>query len=245
MTRRIPLFAALLVPTLALATGCDLLDQLGQRTGVVDVFTTSHSTPDESGNMPTRNGDQLVFANDMGWDVFVNEAYVTTSAVTLLGCDGERFNVEMYWGALAENVGTTADAEVEGMGGVRADSGTYCDVLVEYGPADEVDNPAAMGATVYLTGSAVRGDEHVDFTWRTDAALDVQVDISKVASGKPFSISEDQHFSKKLTISKAYNHLFDGVDFSETLEQADIENLLADGLDQTTVAFEGTNLPSF
>ncbi|PRQ07423.1 hypothetical protein [Enhygromyxa salina] len=242
MTRRIPPFAALLASTLALTSGCELFDQLGQRTGVVDVFTTSHSTPDEAGNVPSRNGDQLLFANDMGWDVFVNEAYVTTSAVTLLGCDGERFAVEMYWGALAENVGTTADSEVAGVGGVRANSGTYCELLVEYGPADEVDNPAAMGATVYLTGSAVRGDEHIDFTWRTDVELDVQVDISEIEGGGPFSISKDQHFSKKLTVSKAYNHLFDGVDFSEALEQADIDDLLADSLRQATVAFEGTNV---
>lgn len=239
MTSRIPLLATLLVPTLALASGCDFIDQLTQHTGIVDVFTTSHSTPDEAGNIPSNNGDQLVFANDMGWEVFVNEAYVTTSAVTLLACDGESFNVEMYWGALAENIATTADNEVEGVGGVRANSGSYCDLVVEYGPADEVDLPAAMGATVFLTGSAVRGDEHVDFTWRSDAELDVQVDISGIQNGGPFSISTDQHLSKRLTISKTYNHLFDGVDFSEALDQADIEDLLADSLRHATVAFEG------
>ena len=239
MTRRIPLLATLLVPTLALASGCEFLDQLTQRTGIVDVFTTSHSTPDDAGNMPSHNGDQLVFDNDMGWQVFVNEAYVTTAAVTLLSCDGEQFDVEMYWGALSENLGDTADNEIEGVGGVRANSGSYCDLMVEYGPADEVDNPAAMGATVLLTGSAVRGEEHIDFTWRSDVQLDVQVDISDIEDGGPFSISEDQNFSKKLTVSKTYNHLFDGVDFSQALEQADIEDLLADSLRQVTVAFEG------
>jgi hypothetical protein len=187
--------------------------------------------------MPSHEGDQLVFANDMGWQVFVNEAFVTTSAVTLLSCDGERFDVEMYWGALAENLGITADAEIEGVGGVRADSGTYCELLVEYGPADEAD-----GATVLLTGSAVRGDEHIDFTWRSELELDVQVDISDIENGGPFSISTDQHFSKKLTVSKTYNHLFDGVDFSQVLDQADIDDLLADSLRHATVAFEGTNI---
>jgi hypothetical protein len=243
MTRRTSLLAAVLVPaTLALGSGCGLIEQLNQRTGVVDVFTTSHSTPDDEGNTPSHDGDQLVFANDMGWQVFVNEAYVTTSAVTLLSCDGERFNVEMYWGALAENIGITADTEVEGVGGVRADSGTYCELLVEYGPADEDDDPAAMGATVLLTGSAVRGEEHIDFTWRSALELDVQVDISDIENGGPFSISDDQHFSKKLTVSKTYNHLFDGVDFSEVLEQADIDDLLGDSLSHATVAFEGTNI---
>jgi hypothetical protein len=242
MTPRISLLAALLVPTLALASGCDFIDQLTQHSGIVDVFTTSHGTPDEAGNMPANNGSQLVFANDMGWQVFVNEGYVTTTAVTLLACDGERYDVEMYWGALAENLGATADAEVEGVGGVRALSGTYCDILVEYGPAETVDNPAAMGATVYLTGSAVRGDEHIDFTWRTDLELAVEVDISQIEKGGAFSISEDQRFSKKLTVSKTYNHLFDGVDFSEALEQADIDDLLADSLRDATVAFEGTNI---
>lgn len=242
MTRRIPFLATFLVPTLVLASGCEFLDQLTQHTGIVDVFTTSHGTPDDEGNMPSHDGGQLVFTNDMGWDVFVNEAYVTTSAVTLLACDGERFDIEMYWGAQAEDLGTTADAELAAAGGVRANSGTYCDLLVEYGPADEVDNPAAMGATVFLMGSAVMGDQHVDFTWRSDIELEAEVDISDIEGGQPFSISTEQHFSKKLTVSKTYNHFFDGVDFSQDFGQADIDDLVADSLRRGTVAFEGTDV---
>ncbi|PRQ04697.1 hypothetical protein ENSA5_05460 [Enhygromyxa salina] len=242
MTRRIPLLATLLVPTLALASGCDLFSQLSQHTGIVDVFTTSHGTPDDEGNLPSHNGHQLVFTNDMGWDVFIDEAYVTTSAVTLLACDGERFDIEMYWGAQAENLGATADAELAAAGGVRANAGTYCDLVVEYGPADTVDNPAAMGATVYLAGSAVMGDQHIDFIWRSDIELETQVDISDIEAGQPFAISTEQHFSKKLTVSKTYNHFFDGVDFNDELSQADIDDLVADSLDRGTVAFEGTNV---
>lgn len=243
MTRTSHLFAALLVPTLALGSGCDLIDQLSERSAIVDVFTTSHGTPDPEGNMPSRTADQLIFTNDMGWQVFINDAYVTTSAVTLLACDGERYDVEMYWGALAENLGETADNEVAGVGGVRASSGNYCEVLVAYAPAQDADDAMAMGSTVLFTGSAVKGDQHVDFSWRSDVELEVEVDISEVAAGAPFSIGRQEYFSKKLTISKSYNHFFDGVDFAEELSQEDIEALIADSLRDGTVAFEGTDVP--
>lgn len=243
MTRTTHLFAALLVPTLALGSGCDFIDQLSERSAIVDVFATSHGTPDTEGNMPNRNGEQLIFTNDMGWQVFLNDAYVTTSAVTLLACDGERYDVEMYWGAMAENVGETADVEVAGLGGVRANSGTYCDVLVAYAPAEDADDAMAMGATVLFTGSAVKGDQHIDFSWRSEVELEVEVDISEVAAGSPFSIGRQEYFSKKLTISKSYNHFFEGVDFAEALSQDDIEALIADSLREGTMAFEGTTVP--
>jgi hypothetical protein len=243
MTRTTLSSAALLVSTLVLGSGCDFIEQLSERSAIVDVFTTSHGTPDELGNMPNRNGEQLIFTNDMGWQVFINDAYVTTSAVTLLACDGERFDIEMYWGALAENMGETADTEVAGLGGVRANSGNYCDVLVAYAPAEDADDALAMGSTVLFTGSAVKGDQHIDFTWRSDVELEIEVDISEVDAGAPFSISRQEHFSKKLTISKSYNHFFDGVDFAEALSQDDIEALIADSLRDGTVAFEGTTAP--
>lgn len=243
MTRTSHLFAALLIPTLALGSGCDLLDQLSERSAIVDVFTTSHGTPDEAGNKPNRNGEQLIFTNDMGWQVFIDDAYVTTSAVTLLACDGQRYDIEMYWGALAENVGETADTEVAGVGGVRASSGTYCNVVVAYAPSQDADDAMAMGTTVLFAGSAVKGDQHIDFMWSSDVELEVDVDISEAEAGSPFSIGRQEHFSKKLTISKSYNHFFDGVDFAEALSQDDIEALITDSLLEGTVAFEGTHGP--
>ena len=41
--------------------------------------------------MPARNGKQLTFKTDMGWEVFVNESFVATSGVTLIGCDDQDF----------------------------------------------------------------------------------------------------------------------------------------------------------
>ena len=237
MTRRISTLAAILVPTLALASGCDLLDQLSQHTGIVDVFAASHGTPDEQGNLPTRNGEQLIFVNDMGWEIFVDEAYVTTSGVTLQACDGERFDVELYWGPLAEDIGQTADSELAGLGGVRADSGTYCELLVEYAPtAEEVPNSDAVGTTVYLTGSALKDGQHIDFLWKSSVEVQAEVDITAVEAGKPFRISEDQQFSKKLTVSKSYDGFFDGVDFAEPLTQGDIDALIAASLEDGTIA---------
>lgn len=242
MTRRISTLAALLVPTLALATGCDFLDQLGQHTGIVDVFAASHGTPDEQGNLPTRNGEQLIFVNDMGWEVFVDEAYVTTAGVTLQACDGERFDIELYWGPLAENIGETADSELAGLGGVRADSGTYCELLVEFGPtAEEVANPDAVGTTVYLTGSALKDGQHIDFLWKTSIEVETEIDITTVEAGSPFRISEEQYFAKKLTVSKTYNRFFDGVDFAEPLTQGDIDALVAASLKDGTIAKLGAD----
>lgn len=240
MTARISTLAALLVPTLALATGCDLLDQLTQHTGIVDVFAASHGTPDEQGNLPTRNGEQLIFVNDMGWEIYVDEAYVVTAGVTLQACDGERFDVELYWGPLAEDIGQTADSETAGLGGVRANSGTYCEVLVEYAPmAEEVPNPAAAGTTVYMTGSALKDDQHIDFLWTSTVEVEAEVDITAIEAGKPFRISESQNFSKKLTVSKSYDSFFDGVDFAEPLTQGDIDALIAASLRDGTIAKVG------
>lgn len=242
MTRRISTLAALLVPTLALASGCDLLDQLTQHTGIVDVFAASHGSPDEQGNFPTRNGEQLIFVNDMGWEIYVDEAYVTTAGVTLQACDGERFDVELYWGPLAEDIGQTADSEIAGLGGVRADSGSYCDLLVEYAPtAEEVPNPDAAGTTVYLTGSALKDGQHIDFLWKTSVEVQVDVDITGIEAGSPFRISEDQQFAKKLTVSKTYNRFFDGVDFADTLTQGDIDALVAASLKDGTIAKLGAD----
>jgi hypothetical protein len=241
MTRRITLLAALL-PTLALGTGCEFLDQLNQHTGIVDVFAASHGTPDDQGNLPTRNGQQLIFVNDMGWQIFIDEAYVTTGGVTLQACDGERFDVELYWGPLAEDIGETADSELAGLGGVRANSGTYCEMLVEYAPtAEEVPNPDAIGTTVYLTGSALKDGQHIDFLWKSEVAVEAEVDISAIENGSAFRISEDQQFSKKITVSKSYDRFFDGVDFAETLTQGDIDALVAASLKDGTIAKAGAD----
>jgi hypothetical protein len=242
MTRRFTALAAFLVPALALSTGCDFIDQLQQRTGIVDVFAASHGTPDDEGNLPSRNGLQLIFTNDMGWEIVVDEAYVTTSGVTLQSCAGERFDVELYWGPLAEILGQTADGELNGLGGVRANSGDYCEAIVEYAPAaDEMPNPDAVGTTVYLSGAALKDGERVDFVWATDIEVKAEVDISKVENGSPFSIAREQHVAKKLTISKSYDGFFAGVDFAEELTQGDIDALVAATLRKETVAKDGGN----
>jgi hypothetical protein len=244
--RRLPLTALLLVPVLGASTGCDFLDSLGQSSVIVDMFATSHGTPDAEGLMPERNGQQLVFANDMGWDIFLDHAYVTTTALSLHSCSGERFDVEMYWGALAEDIPAHGDYEVLGVGGVRANEGSYCSLEVEYGPAEGgLDVAEAIGSTVYLAGTAVKGEQMVDFVWKTELAIAVDVDLAAIDGGEPFQIGDSEFVNKKLTVAKAYDRFFDGVDFAEidSLGQADIDALLADTLSQQTAAFIGTAKP--
>jgi hypothetical protein len=240
MTRRVPspaLALALLAPTLVLGSGCELLDQLQMRTGIVDVYAGSHATPDEQGNMPSSTSEQLILTNDMGWKVYVDEAYVTTAAVGLRACDGEHYDVELYWGPLSENMRETASGELGSLGGVRAESGNYCDVIVGYAPvADTSSSPDAVGTTVYLRGSAVKDGELVPFAWATALEVEVEIDISTLELGQPFRISREQHFAKKLSVSKSYSSFFAGVDFSDPLSQADIDSLLVDSLSTGTVA---------
>ena len=241
--RPLSLAAALLAPALALTSGCDLLDQFGQSTAIVDVFATSYGSPDAEGNLPARSGTQLSFVNDMGWTVFINEAYVTTASVALRACDGDRFNVEMYWGALAEPVSDKGDYEVTGLGGARVNTGSYCQLTVEYAPlAVGTSAPAAEGTTVYIQGAAVKDDARVEFEWKTELALEVDVDLSEVAGGQPFRVREGQTVSEKLTVAKSYDSFFAGIDFAgaEDMSQADIDSLLIATLDQDTRAFPGT-----
>ncbi len=249
-TRRFPsLTALLLLPILGSSTGCidDFFNSLSQSSVIVDMFATTHGTPDSQGDLPERNGGQLVFANDQGWEVYLDDAYVTTTALSLHACNGERFDVEMYWGALAENIPEHGDYEVLGVGGVRATEGSYCSLLVEYGPSDGgMDNPDAVGSTVYLAGTAIKGEQMVEFVWKTELAIDVDVDISEVDGGDPFHVGDSEFVSKKLTVAKTYDRFFDGVDFAEvgSLAQADIDALLTDTLNHQTAAFIGTAKPN-
>jgi hypothetical protein len=245
--RRLPsLTALLLVPVLGASTGCDFLDSLSESSVIVDMFATSHGTPDAAGELPERNGQQLVFANDMGWEVFLDEAYVTTTALSLHSCAGERFDVEMYWGALAESIPEHGDYEVLGVGGVRATEGSYCSLRVEYGPAEDgMAQPDAVGSTVYLAGTALKDDQMVEFVWKTELAIDVDVDLSEVDDGAPFRVGASEFVNKKLTVAKTYDRFFDGIDFADigSLDQADVDALLTDTLDRQTAAFIGTAKP--
>lgn len=247
MTRRFSTLATLLlVPTLGLSSGCEFLDSLTESSAIVDVFTTSHGTPDEQGQVPERNGEQLIFTNDMGWEIYLNAAYVTTSGLTLVACDGERFEVDLYWGAMAENIPEHGDYEALGIGGVRATSGSYCSMLVQYAPfdGDDMDEPAALGSTVYLAGTAIQGDQMVEFAWRSEVELEVDVDLAEIDGGNPFEIGKNEYVSKKLTVAKAYDSFFAGIDFAEPLAQADVDALVTATLESETAAFEGTAKPN-
>lgn len=237
--RRFSTILLAVVPTLVATTGCQLFDVFTETSGVVDVFATSHGSPDDEGNVPDRNSNQIIFVNDMGWEVFIDEAVITTEGVSLERCDGaDNFDVELYWGALAEDLNAAPDFDVTGLGGVRVDSGDYCELLVSFGPGTEGE-----GSTVYLAGSAINGDTHVDFVWQSNMAIEATVDISSVEGGKPFNISSSENFSKKLTITKDYTRFFSGVDFSAELSQAEIDDLVIATLDEDTFAFPGTDAP--
>jgi hypothetical protein len=108
-----------------------------------------------------------------------------------------------------------------------------------------MDVADAVGSTVYLAGTALKGDQMVEFVWKTELAIDVDVDISEIDDGAPFHVGNNEFVNKKLTVAKTYDRFFDGVDFADidSLEQADIDALLTDTLSSQTAAFIGTAKP--
>lgn len=242
---RLPIVPALLASTLALSSGCELLEQFEDGGGIVDLFAGHHGTP-RDGQFPEHPGDHFEVTNDQGWTIVVVDAYVTTTAATLNRCDGETLATDFYWGSLCEDL-IGNDRQAQGIGAVMADAGKYCSATLSYGPLTEPDNgnhatdADVLGATAYLSGVAKKGDVSVPFEFQTFERLDVEVDLSAVENGGPLELDHDQMFNEQITFTKTYDRFFDGIDFSE-LDSYDIDALLLDTLEFETTAVRGTDI---
>ena len=206
--------------TALLGSGCDLIDAFEDEGKTqVQVFTTHHATS-EDGQMPVLGGDgeQRVFQSDEGWTITLTEGYVVTSGVTLIGCDGATRELDLYWGALAEDL-NVEDLELASVGSVQSGPGEYCGMTVHYGPFDaetsdvEPRSAEVDGATIFLAGAAERDGEIVPFQIRATGSLDVDLDLN-AELGQPLRITGNENFPVELTLSKTYDRFFDGIDFS-------------------------------
>lgn len=205
--------------------GCELLDAINGDGALVNVYTTHHATP-ERGAFPNRGGayEAREFKNDEGWDIVLTHGYVTTVGASLTSCDGSSRKVDLYWGQLPENL-SARDLELEGVGGVDVPSGDYCEVTIQYGPyrpgtLEQGDHEAPAtdrldDATVYIRGSADKGNVHIQFEYALADATEVDLDITHIENGRPLSVAAREAFPLDLTVTKTYDRFFDGLDFDD------------------------------
>src|SRR5687767_6486581 len=87
------------------ASGCGTLDQLEDGGATVYVFSTHHATPID-GIFPARGEEDMprVFDNDLGWQITLQESYITTASVTLVRCNSEPVPLNMFWGPCPEDM---------------------------------------------------------------------------------------------------------------------------------------------
>ena len=115
-----------------LASGCHALDRFEDGGATVFVFATHHATP-ENGSFPFRGDENQprTFESSDGWTVTLLEAYVTISAVTLIGCNGSEHELRMFWGPCPEDL-RDRDLATLTVAGNHVGEGEYCALEVEY-----------------------------------------------------------------------------------------------------------------
>lgn len=210
-----------------LGTGCDLLDLGPEGKTVVQVFATHHASA-QDGMLPNfgNEGEDRVFETDEGWTVILKSGYITTNGVTLHRCEGQSQPVELYWGDVAEDL-NQQDLDLATVGDIEVGPSEFCSMTVHYGPfsdsAPEVRprTNEAMGATIWLAGTAGRDGEWVDFQIRSTESIDVDLDLRPSHGGLPLRVTGEENFPVELTLSKTYDRFFDGIDF-EALTDLDM-----------------------
>ncbi len=218
-----------------LSGGCDLIDALQNEGDTLITVFANHQASAENGQTPDlgRAGEVRVFDNDEGWTISLASGVITTTGVTLERCDGREAPVDFYFGTVAEDL-RTADFDRRTLGGTKVGAGSFCGMTVHYGPfsAATDDAPGLVdvrevdGLTLYLVGVAERGQERVTFEVEVESTADVFLDLANGPDG-PLNISGDEPFPVELTVSKTYDRLFDGIDFSALSEEDLAANAVA------------------
>jgi hypothetical protein len=248
---------ALVLPVLAVGSaGCadygwgpnSVSDSQLEDPAIVSLFVTHHATAGESGSsdgdFPPHEGPP-VFETDLGWEVLLDEAYLTTSNISLVACEtGEEVSVDAYWGSVPEDL-TAPAGETFPFGGAILPDATWCWILVRYGPffsggADDYQapSPELEGRSVWIRGLAQKGALQVPFEVAVESTIEVSISIDELDEGQPLDSSDGSR--PDLTIDKNYAHLFDGVDFEDgSVDDAALVASLA----ANTQAFLGTERP--
>lgn len=240
---------------LALSSGCALFEELldGESVATVSFFATHAGTPTADG-YPDYGDSQTtrVFMTDMGWQISLAEAYITTAEIRLVQCGAGGTPIEMFWGPCPEDFVGTNDLKSVPLGAVTVDDGDYCGIDVIFAPfvppppQDDPHvapgNPMIVDNTVVIIGVARRGEgnslEEVPFQVISDKKATARLDISTIDEGGPFHL-EDENFTRDLTVIKTYDTFFDGVDFSSA-SPADLEAAVFAALELDTNPYNGT-----
>ncbi|MBL9103106.1 MAG: hypothetical protein JNL82_19325 [Myxococcales bacterium] len=223
------------------------------------VVNAAHHATRVDGSIPDL-GDpdkSRVFTNDKGWTISLSDGFVVTAAARLETCDGDQVEVELPFGPFPE-YWTAQDKNSVNFGSVDLPEGTYCKLIVEYGRyqksvADEAfDTPFPVknlerveGRTIYLAGYADRPDGMggyvtKNFGFYSDQTVQVALDISKInLVGGPFQITGDEVATPNITVLKAYDAFFQGIDF-DALDEAAVNERLPAILTASTGIVQGT-----
>lgn len=245
---------ASILPTILPTLGCDGL--VLESTSTVKFFAAHAGMPTDAG-FPDYGeaGSTRVFVTDLGWEVALGEAYVTTQEIRLVRCGRQQGTaIEMFWGTCPENFVTAQDRETLPLGAVTIEDGDFCEVEVVFGPyVDDggeeehvqPSNPEVVGATVLLAGVARRdpGDGsmvEVPFAIRFEDELVAEIDVSTIDGGQPFELANES-YARNLSVLKTYDRFFDGIDFSSA-GQADLEAAVKASLELDTRVYDGATI---
>lgn len=250
---RRPALACALSLASILSTGCDGL--VLESTSTVKFFAAHAGMPTDTGFPDYGDaGSTRVFLTDLGWEVALEQAYVTTQDIRLVRCGKQSgTEIEMFWGTCPEDFVTAQDRETLPLGAVTIEDGRFCAVEVVFGPyVDDGDqehtkpsNPAVVGATVLIEGVARRdpGDGmliEVPFSIRFEDELVAELDVSKLDGGQPFALANES-YARNLSVLKTYDRFFDGIDFVSA-GQADLEAAVKASLELDTRIYDGATL---
>lgn len=229
--------SAALCASLSIVAGCSVLDPLEDDGTQLVIYATHHGTPVDGQFINLGDHEKpRVFENDMGWTVTLLEPYVVTTDVRLADCKGFSDRLEMWWGHYPEDI-RIEDLDVATVAGLPVPSGQYCKLWVRYSgyeipvedpPGDQSPhfdrplNEEVVGSSIFLRGSAAKDDATLQFQFRVTSPVEVELDLSTLEGGGPVTVLHRESFPKDLTVSKAYDRFFDGVDF-ENYDQAEVE----------------------
>ncbi|RMG95722.1 MAG: hypothetical protein D6705_12935 [Deltaproteobacteria bacterium] len=228
---------ALLLPL----AGCDAFEAIEafeEDSNLLEVLSAHHGTPVDGAfpELGIEDGPRI-FENDLGWTVNLTAGYAVVTHVAVTSCKGVDTDLDAIWGHFAEDF-TDLDLDTTVVASKRVAAGLYCELRMTYGPYDPdvvgasgsahtpPDDPEVVGASVYLKGFANKGDQQVSFELRSTGTAVAAIDISTLEDGEPVRVVKE-NFSEQITISKAYDRIFDGVDFA-TFDPAALEAEMPD-----------------
>jgi hypothetical protein len=227
---------------------------------VFTVFNAAHHGSRVEGMLPDLGDPEKprIFVNDLGWTITLSEGFVVTTAAQLESCEGETVEIETPFGPYPE-YWSEQDKNVTDFGTAEVPEDKYCTLILEYGRyrSDVAlmaeDTPFSIknldqveGRTIYLAGYAERPDGmggaivH-NFGLETDMTVQVRLDLAKIKDGLPFEITGGENATPNLTVLKAYDALFKGVDFDK-LDVAAFNQSIPQRLADNTTVILGTSV---